>query len=132
MVGDGMQWQWMIRAVSRITTTAPTRRAQPFLPERWVRNAQALGWYVRLAGPRYFIMWRNRLSPDTAPRILVLPHRDCGLSSMEYQAVLVDLAGRARLPVAPEWIKGPGQYYWLERAERRLVERIAPISARMS
>ncbi len=125
-----MQWRWMVGALARITTSAPTLRAQSLLPQVWVRSAEALGWHVRLAGPRNFVLWRNHLSPDMASRILVLPDRDCGLSSIEFDAVVADLAERAGLPVPSHGIDGPEQYYWLDRAARRLVERIAPMAAR--
>jgi hypothetical protein len=113
-----------------ITTSAPTLAGQPLLPQHWVQEAQASGWHVRLAGPRNFVLWRNRLSPDTAPRILVLPHRDCGLSPMEFGAVFADLAHRADLPHVSHGIEGEAWQYWLDQAERRLFERIAPTAVR--
>lgn len=120
----------MIRVLARITTSAPRHQAQPYLPTAWVRSVEALGWHVRIAGPRNFILWRNHLSPDMAYRVLVLPHRDCGLSSIEFAAIVSDLAQSAGLPAAPFDMEGEAMRYWLERAEHRLVERSAPSAVR--
>lgn len=130
MAGGGLLCRWTIRALARITTSAPNLRTQPLLPKCWVEEAEALGWHVRLAGPRNFILWRNHLAPNVTFRIVVLPHRECGLSSIEFAAVVSDLAQRAGLPAAPFDIEGETMRYWLERAERRLIQRIAPAAVR--
>lgn len=130
MAARGLLWRWVIGALVRITTSAPRLQGQPLLSAAWFRSVKALGWHVRLAGPRNFILWRNHLAPDVACRILVLPHRDCGLSSMEFAAVVSNLAQRAGLPDAPFEVDGEATCYWLDRAEHRLIERIAPAAVR--
>lgn len=130
MASIGLLCRWTIRGLVRITTSAPNLCAQPLLPKCWVEEAERLGWHVRLAGPRNFILWRNHLTPDVAFRILVLPHRECGLSSIEFAAVVCDLAQRAGLPEVPFGVEGEAMRYWLERAERRLIQRIAPAAVR--
>lgn len=130
MAASGLLCRWTIRVLAWITTSAPSHQAQPYLPTTWVRSVEALRWHVRLAGPRNFILWRNHLAPDVAFRILVLPHRECGLSSIEFAAVVSDLAQRAGLPEVPFGVEGEAKRYWLERAERRLIERIAPAAVR--
>ena len=131
MTGGGWTCRWAIRGLARITTTAPTPSGQPLLPKGWVQDAHASGWTVRLAGPRNFILWRNDLSRDDARRILVLPHRSCGLSVMEFRAVAAELALRCGLPDFPQATLGEARRYWIEQAERRLVQRIAPVSGRL-
>lgn len=126
----GLLWRWVIGALVRITTSAPRLQGQPLLPKAWVRSVEALGWHVRLAGPRNFILWRNHLAPDVACRILVLPNRDCGLSTTEFSAVVSDQASRSGLPPPSFGIERPAQRYLLDRAERRLIERIAPVAVR--
>lgn len=128
MASRGALYRWLIRGLARITTSAPNLQAQPFLPNCWVEDAEARGWHVRLAGPRNFILWRNHFSLEMPYRILVLPHRECGLSSTEFAAVVSDLTQRAGLPDLPFGLEGAARHYWFERAERRLVERIAPVA----
>lgn len=63
-------------------------------------------------------------------RVIVLPHRNCSLLPMEFTAVAAELARRADLPDVPNGIDGDARRYWLDRAERRLVEKIAPAAVR--
>lgn len=63
-------------------------------------------------------------------RVIVLPHRNCSLLPMEFTAVAAELARRADLPDVPNGIDGDERRYWLDRAERRLVQKIAPAAVR--
>lgn len=132
MTRGGFLSRQVIRVLAWATTSATCRVAHAHLSESWVALARAYGWWVRVAGPRNFLLWRNHLTPEMALRVMVLPNRDCGLSSAEFGAVIADLAQRAGLPEVSDQAISAGQRYWLDRADRRLMEKIAPISARLS
>ncbi len=123
-----MRRRWMIWALSHITTTVPTLRTQSFLchggGSKLLRHLGSMsGWLA----PSLYPVTESSLARhgafdtrSTASRLRLVIYR---VRRSRRQSCL-----RTGLPAAPEWGKDPAQHYWLERAEPRLVDRIAPIA----
>lgn len=75
----------------------------------------ARGWRIRVAGPRWFLVWHRDLERLTRLRVLLLPEAWSGLSDREVAGVLahqIDALGLGRfdraalaLPRAALWAK---------------------------
>ncbi|WP_043775831.1 hypothetical protein, partial [Roseivivax isoporae] len=76
------------RMLAYVTTAAPSAALLRHGRARWIEGIEVQGWRVREAGPRGVVLWRNHIRPSMPFRILVVPNRDCGLTHLEFQAVL--------------------------------------------